>query len=62
MRHLLQRPVRMTNDLLRAELGDEPRTPLNEAVRQTLAARMPVMSAAARNRRCRTAQAGARHR
>ena len=35
MRCLWQQPIGMSNDLLRAELGDEPRTPLDEAVRQT---------------------------
>lgn len=36
MRYLWQRPVRMTHDRLVAELGEEPHTPLNEAVRRTL--------------------------
>lgn len=37
MRYLWQQPVRMTNDRLVAELGQEPHTPLDEAVRRTLA-------------------------
>lgn len=36
MRYLWQRPVRMTNARLVETLGDEPRTPLLEAVRATL--------------------------
>lgn len=36
MRYLWQQPVRMTNAGLVAILGDEPRTPLLEAVRKTL--------------------------
>ncbi|WP_062016084.1 NAD-dependent epimerase/dehydratase family protein [Aureimonas sp. AU4] len=38
MRYLWRRPVRMTNARLVARLGEEPRTPLAEAVRATLAA------------------------
>lgn len=37
MRYLWQEPVRMANDRLVARLGAEPRTPLDEAVRTTLA-------------------------
>ncbi len=37
MRYLWQRPVRMTNARLAATLGGEPRTPLADAVRATLA-------------------------
>jgi nucleoside-diphosphate-sugar epimerase len=37
MRYLWTTPVRMDNAHLRAFLGTEPRTPLNEAVRNTLA-------------------------
>ncbi|VVT20752.1 Membrane protein [Sphingomonas sp. EC-HK361] len=37
MRYLWERPVRMTNARLRAHLGAEPHTPLDEAVRATLA-------------------------
>ena len=37
MRYLWQRPVRLDNRRLVAELGDEPHTPLDEAVRVTLA-------------------------
>ncbi|CEJ12057.1 NAD dependent epimerase/dehydratase family protein [bacterium YEK0313] len=36
MRYLWQEPVRLDNARLRALLGDEPRTPLDEAVRATL--------------------------
>ena len=36
MRYLWQVPVRMHNEELRAVLGDEPHTPLDEAVRDTL--------------------------
>ena len=36
MRHLWQIPIRMTNDRLRGLIGDEPHTPLDEAVRRTL--------------------------
>ena len=36
MRYLWQQPLRMTNDALVAELGAEPHTPLDEAVRTTL--------------------------
>ncbi|AFK53440.1 NAD(P)H-binding protein [Tistrella mobilis] len=36
MRHLWQIPIRMTNDRLRGVIGDEPHTPLDEAVRRTL--------------------------
>jgi nucleoside-diphosphate-sugar epimerase len=37
MRYLWRQPIRMTNDRLIAELGAEPHTPLDEAVRATLA-------------------------
>ncbi|WP_374296099.1 NAD-dependent epimerase/dehydratase family protein [Sphingomonas sp.] len=37
MRYLWQQPVRLANDRLLAELGQEPHTPLDEAVRVTLA-------------------------
>jgi nucleoside-diphosphate-sugar epimerase len=37
MRYLWQVPVRMTNARLVAKLGREPHTPLDEAVRATLA-------------------------
>jgi nucleoside-diphosphate-sugar epimerase len=37
MRYLWEQPVRMTNGRLLAELGEEPRTPLDDAVRATLA-------------------------
>lgn len=37
MRYLWNTPVRLRNDKLVAFLGAEPHTPLNEAVRQTLA-------------------------
>lgn len=36
MRYLWQQPVRLDNQCLLAELGAEPRTPLDEAVRATL--------------------------
>lgn len=36
MRYLWQQPVRLHNDKLLALLGEEPHTPLDEAVRQTL--------------------------
>lgn len=36
MRYLWQQPVRLDNTRLRALLGEEPRTPLDEAVRATL--------------------------
>lgn len=36
MRYLWQQPVRMGNDRLRAVLGEEPHTPLDEAVQATL--------------------------
>lgn len=36
MRYLWQQPVRLDNARLRALLGEEPRTPLDEAVRATL--------------------------
>ena len=36
MRYLWQRPVRLDNARLRATLGEEPRTPLDQAVRETL--------------------------
>ena len=38
MRYLWQQPVRLDNQRLRAFLGTEPHTPLDEAVRDTLAA------------------------
>jgi nucleoside-diphosphate-sugar epimerase len=38
MRYLWRRPLRMTNDRLVAELGNEPHTPIDDAVRATLAA------------------------
>lgn len=38
MRYLWREPVRMPNDRLVAFLGEEPRTPLDEAVRETLGA------------------------
>lgn len=38
MRYLWRVPVRMRNDKLVAFLGEEPRTPLDEAMRTTLAA------------------------
>jgi nucleoside-diphosphate-sugar epimerase len=38
MRYLWSRSVRMTNDRLVAELGAEPHTPLDQAIRMTLAA------------------------
>jgi nucleoside-diphosphate-sugar epimerase len=38
MRYLWRKPLRMTNDRLVAELGGEPRTPIDEAVRATLIA------------------------
>lgn len=37
MRYLWQQPVRLANDRLVSELGQEPHTPLDEAVRVTLA-------------------------
>ena len=37
MRYLWQEPLRMTNGRLLAELGEEPHTPLGEAVKATLA-------------------------
>ncbi|MGQ9367852.1 NAD-dependent epimerase/dehydratase family protein [Azospirillum sp. ST 5-10] len=37
LRYLWERPVRLDNARLRATLGTEPRTPLDEAVRATLA-------------------------
>ncbi|MEH3104980.1 MAG: hypothetical protein PGN12_13880 [Sphingomonas phyllosphaerae] len=37
MRYLWEQPVRLANDRLVAELGQEPRTPLDEAVRVALA-------------------------
>ncbi|MGN7161724.1 NAD-dependent epimerase/dehydratase family protein [Sphingomonas sp. SAFR-052] len=37
MRYLWQQPVRLANDRLVAELGQEPRTPLDDAVRVALA-------------------------
>ena len=37
MRYLWNVPLRMENKLLRAVLGSEPHTPLNAAVRSTLA-------------------------
>lgn len=36
MRYLWREPVRMSNDRLVAELGVEPRTPIDEAVKATL--------------------------
>jgi nucleoside-diphosphate-sugar epimerase len=36
MRYLWRQPVRLVNDRLVATLGGEPRTPLLEAVRETL--------------------------
>ncbi len=36
MRYLWQRPLRLDNSLLRATLGEEPHTPLDVAVEQTL--------------------------
>jgi len=36
MRYLWQQPVRMANEWLRAVLGEEPHTPLDEAVQATL--------------------------
>lgn len=36
MRYLWQQPVRMINARLLAQLGEEPRTPLDDAVRATL--------------------------
>jgi len=36
MRYLWREPLRMTNDRLVAELGAEPHTPLDEAIRATL--------------------------
>ncbi|MGR6430211.1 NAD-dependent epimerase/dehydratase family protein [Rhizobium sp. PAMB 3174] len=36
MRYLWQEPLHMTNGKLRAALGEEPRTPIEEAVRATL--------------------------
>ena len=38
MRHVWRTPVRLGNRKLVAFLGEEPHTPLNEAVRVTLAA------------------------
>lgn len=38
MKYLWEQPVRLRNDRLIAALGAEPRTPLDEAVRETLAA------------------------
>lgn len=38
MKYLWERPLRMTNDRLLAQLGSEPHTPLDNAVRATLAA------------------------
>ncbi len=37
MRYLWEQPVRLVNGRLLGLLGEEPRTPLDEAVRQTLA-------------------------
>lgn len=37
MRYLWREPLRMTNDRLLAELGSEPHTPIDEAVKATLA-------------------------
>ncbi len=36
MRYLWNVPIRMNNSRLRAVLGSEPHTPLDEAVRKTL--------------------------
>ncbi len=36
MRYLWQQPLRMTNERLVAELGEEPHTPIDDAVRTTL--------------------------
>jgi nucleoside-diphosphate-sugar epimerase len=36
MRYLWREPIRMSNERLVAELGFEPRTPVDEAVRMTL--------------------------
>ena len=36
MRYLWETPIRMDNRRLRAVLGEEPRTPLETAVRETL--------------------------
>jgi nucleoside-diphosphate-sugar epimerase len=36
MRYLWQRPIKLVNDRLKSELGEEPHTPLFEAVRATL--------------------------
>lgn len=36
LKYLWDRPVRLSNDLLVATLGEEPHTPLDEAIRQTL--------------------------
>lgn len=38
MEYLWRTPVRLHNDRLVAKLGDEPRTPLDEAMRATLTA------------------------
>ena len=38
MRYLWREPLRMPNDRLVAELGEEPHTPLDDAVRTTLRA------------------------
>lgn len=38
MRYLWKVPVRMRNDKLTAELGKEPQTPIEEAVRASLVA------------------------
>ena len=37
MRYLWRRPIRLSNARLEARIGPEPRTPLDEAVRATLA-------------------------
>ena len=53
MRYLWERPVRMTNERLVAAIGAEPRTPLDVAVRETLAGVgcLPPQAADAEGRR-----------
>ena len=53
MRYLWEQPVRMTNDRLVAAIGPEPRTPLDVAVRETLAGAgcLPPQAADAEGRR-----------
>ena len=53
MRYLWEQPVRMTNDRLVAAIGPEPRTPLDVAVRDTLAGAgcLPPQAADAEGRR-----------